>query len=658
MLPSSRWASFRNSFQFKLFFIFTLLTFLISSLLSTLYVVTEIHETRRSAVERLQLRVKYLADSVRLPLYAENRVMLQQLAEEAAKAPEISAVVISTPSGKVLSEVRTANASLPAETITHSLEVYSNPLVDSVESTMIGGQDATVSLLGTVRIERGTSDLSRNVRRVVIFSTGIAIVFWLLVSLLCHLTLRRLTASFNSLMHGINAMQGGNLASRIMIESDDEPGRAARAVNSLAAELQQRSEEISLLNEERLEFERQMLHSQKLESLGIMAGGIAHDFNNLLQSLLGNIEMASMKLDSGSEAQKFITNAITSGKRAAHLTDMMLAYTGKRFIAKRRVNLNELVRENVEILMSSAITTVTTKLDLLPEIPLILADEANLQQIVMNLISNAAESIENKAGLITLATGIEECDKTSLEKSLLTEKPEPGRFVFLEVSDNGCGMSEETVKRIFDPFFTTKFTGRGLGMSAVLGIIKSHNGALFVRTGSGEGTTFRVLLPISESAAAEPDSALAHTRRNPLELDIERVEEVSKSTLEEKPLSGLVLVVDDEKSVLKICSKMIELCGFRVITACDGVEAVAKYHEHADEISIVLLDLTMPNMDGITAMAEIYSINPAARVIIASGFHAEEVTGRITGQAPSGVIRKPYNMAALKAELGRILREH
>jgi signal transduction histidine kinase/CheY-like chemotaxis protein len=634
----SHFSCFRSSFQFKLFCVFTLLTAFTAVFIFTLYITSEIKEKRNHTREKVLLQARHLADAARLPLYAEDRAFLQRLAEDASKEPEIRAVEIKASDGRIMVAVHTPTTSDTSEVISQTVEVQSHKLVDSIESSLSGGQDASASRFGTVRIERGTADLSRAIREIIIPSACSAFVFWLLVSLLCYLALRKVTRSFNALISGIEAMQSGDFTSRIEVVSDDEPGRAARAVNDLAGALLQRSEENSRLQEERLNLERRMLQSQKLESLGIMAGGIAHDYNNLLQSILGNIELASLKLDPGSVPHKYITNAISSGKHAAHLTNLMLTYVGRGYMTKKVLNLNELVRENAKMLKTAASSAVSTELHLAAELPMILADEAYIQQIVMNLIINATESIKELPGFIRITTGIQDCDQACLSDSLLDEKPKPGRYVFLEVNDNGCGMSKETQGRLFDPFFTTKFTGRGLGMSAVVGIIRMHSGALFMESEPGKGTTFRVLFPASESPlpAEAPDPA-------------------PPSPAPEKPLSGVALVVDDEKHVLRICKKMLELCSFTVITACDGIDAVAKFREHVDEIAVVLMDLTMPNMDGITAMGEIYGIRPDAKVILSSGFNEEELSERITGHAPSGFIRKPYSMNVLETELRSIM---
>ncbi|MDD2897360.1 MAG: response regulator [Desulfuromonadaceae bacterium] len=648
MSPYTQWSHFRTSFQFKLFFIFTLLTFLIACLLCSMYIISERQSYHHEASEQLQLRALRLADAVRIPLYADDREMLKMIAKEMVTTPEIRTVSVSSADGTVLVEVHSTNHSPDppesSETIEQSAEVRGDPFMDSLEAALTGTNNKTTTdLLGTVRIERSTEDLSLAVRKAVIISVSAAIVFWLSVSGCSYLVLRKLTRSFNVLMNGIQTMQDGNFTSRIEIDSDDEPSRAAQAINKLANALQERNEDNTRLQTERLDFERQMFQAQKLESLGVMASGIAHDFNNLLQSIQGNIELAALNLDRNSAAQQYISQAMNSASRAALLAGMMLTYVGKGTVTKKPLNLNTMVRENADMLRTAASSAVRMELHLSTDLPIILADEAHIQQVVMNLISNAAESIVEQPGIVSISTGVQDYDPDYLAGSVLEDKPDAGRFIFVEVSDNGCGMSEETQKRLFDPFFTTKFTGRGLGMSAVMGIMRTHNGALFVKSESGCGTTFRALFPAPELAPEDvlqvPD---ALTSPEP-------------TGISEKPLSGMVLVVDDEKSVLRVCTKMVALCGFTVIAACDGIDAVTKFREHADQIAVVLLDLTMPNMDGLIAMREIRGIRPDCRVILASGFNEEEMSSRMDAHTPSGFIRKPYNMKELKAELSRVM---
>lgn len=247
--------------------------------------------------------------------------------------------------------------------------------------------------------------------------------------------------------------------------------------------------------EDRLELERRLLHTQKLESLGILSGGIAHDFNNLLLAVLGNLDLALRKLPQEIPARNNIEQAIKAASHAAKLTNMMLAYSGKAMFMIKPVNLSELVRENVTMWDVAIPKSITLEQHLDHTVPIINADAGQLLQVIMNLITNAAEAIGEASGTIILATGCGKFDRSVLNDSRLDEKCPTGRYVWLEVNDNGCGMDEETLHKLFDPFFTTKFTGRGLGMSAVLGIIRAHKGALLVKSAPAAGTTIRVLLP-------------------------------------------------------------------------------------------------------------------------------------------------------------------
>lgn len=391
--------------------------------------------------------------------------------------------------------------------------------------------------------------------------------------------------------------------------------------------------------DDRLEFERQLLHTQKLESLGVLAGGIAHDFNNLLLAILGNVELAAMKIQAESPAHGLLDQAMRAANRAADLTSRLLAYSGKGVFVISQLNLNDLVNENAALFRTAVPRTVSIDMHLPPRLPDIMGDIAQIQQVIMNLITNASEAIEIQAGRIRISTGQQTCDKAYLSASRLDEKPAPGSYVYLEVRDNGAGMSEQTQQRVFDPFFTTKFAGRGLGMSAVLGIVKAHSGALFLDSSPGNGTTIRVVFPVAEKAGSRELPPVA----------------APPAKLKQRSLSGKALIVDDEKAVLKICVSMVKHCGLTTISASDGAEAVETFRTHRHEIDLVLMDLTMPNMDGVAAMLELRKIQPDVRIILSSGFNEQELDERIRDQNPSGFIRKPYSLKNLEAELRRVL---
>ncbi|MBI5593369.1 MAG: cache domain-containing protein [Deltaproteobacteria bacterium] len=390
--------------------------------------------------------------------------------------------------------------------------------------------------------------------------------------------------------------------------------------------------------EERLELERQLLHAQKLESLGVLAGGIAHDFNNLLMAVLGNLELALDDLSPVSLARSSIDQAVNAAKRASELTRQMLAYSGKGQFVVRDVNLSELVTENAHMLRAAISRNVTMNLDMEENLSLTSVDPGQMQQIIMNLITNASEAIGGQAGVITIATGVQDCDDAALSRSRVEEKPGAGRFVWLEVSDTGCGMDSETQQRLFDPFFTTKFTGRGLGMSAVLGIVRGHHGALLLDSKPEKGTSIRVLLPVSPIVRAGKESS-----------------DLMSDPGSAREASGTVLIVDDDEMVCNLCEAMITRAGFKTLTAVDGVHAIEIFRDHVDEINCVLLDLTMPRMDGVAAFSELRRIRPDVRVILSSGFSEQEATERFIGHGLSGFIQKPYQMNELIAVLNRAI---
>ncbi len=396
--------------------------------------------------------------------------------------------------------------------------------------------------------------------------------------------------------------------------------------------------------EERIDMERRMLHAQKLESLGVMAGGIAHDFNNLLMAILGNLDLARIDLSPVSRSRPFIDQALVAARRAADLTNQMLAYSGKGRFDLKPFDLSELVQEMAHLLKASISKTVTLNLQMDSGLPSIIADPSQIQQIIMNLIVNASEAIGEHPGVVTITTGALVCDEDYLQASRLKEKPAPGVFVFFEVRDTGCGMDEETKDRLFDPFFTTKFTGRGLGMAAVLGIVSGHKGAIMVESEPGEGTALRVLFPAMDGRKALKSDKQAASA------DDSRAEETA-------PTPGAVLIADDDEMVLNLCKTMVERIGYKVLVASDGDEAVKIFRERETEIVCAILDLSMPKLDGMATFDELRRIRPDIKVILSSGYDEQETTQRFLGRGLAGFIKKPYQLSSLRGELMRVIRE-
>ncbi len=378
--------------------------------------------------------------------------------------------------------------------------------------------------------------------------------------------------------------------------------------------------------EARLAIERQLLHAQKLDSLGVLAGGVAHDFSNILTAILGNADLAQMELPPGSPARECLDDITTASRRAAELCRQMLAYSGKGRLVVEPVDVSQLVGAMTSLVEVSIPKKAVLQSRLAEGLPSIEADATQIRQIVMNLAVNAAEAIGDIPGTVSVTTGELTCRREDLLDAIPAGDPPPGRYVYIEVSDTGCGMDSATLARIFDPFFTTKFTGRGLGLPAVLGIVRGHNGVIKVKTAPGQGSSFRILFPSFE---------------RPVEAD----RPVPSSTAWRG--SGTVLVVDDEEGVRKLAKAMLERLGFTVMLAADGMEAVDVFRAHADEIACVLLDLTMPRLDGAETFAELRKLKPGIRVVLSSGYLAEQATLDIASQDLAGFAHKPYQLSVL-----------
>jgi two-component system, cell cycle sensor histidine kinase and response regulator CckA len=388
--------------------------------------------------------------------------------------------------------------------------------------------------------------------------------------------------------------------------------------------------------DERLKFLSQIQQTQKLESLGVLAGGIAHDFNNLLMAVLGHADLALDALPTSSDARDDLAEIRRAAQRATELCKQMLAYSGKGRFVIQAVDLQKVVEEMLHMLRVSISKNAVLKLSFAPDLPSVDADASQLRQVVMNLIVNASEAVGERPGVITLSTGAMDCDRGYLSEAWLDEQLPEGTYVFMEVSDTGSGMDAETRSRIFDPFFTTKFTGRGLGLAAVLGIVRGHRGAIKVYSELGKGTSLKVLFPASQRAKVrERGSALRGIYQG----------------------RGTVLLVDDDEAVRGVGRKMLERIGFSVVTASDGAEAIARFRERADDIICAIVDLTMPHVDGAETFRELRRMRPGVRVILSSGYNEQDVTQRFVGKGLAGFIQKPYQLSTLVAVLEEVLEK-
>ena len=375
---------------------------------------------------------------------------------------------------------------------------------------------------------------------------------------------------------------------------------------------------------ERARMETRLRDTQKFESLGVLAGGVAHDFNNLLTSILGNASLARLDLPPRSPVESSLERIEQTSLRAAELCKQMLAYAGKGRFVVQPVNLSDMVKDTAHLLHVSISKKIMLKFELAPGLPPVSGDASQLRQIVMNLVINAAEAIGDNPGAIALRTGLVRADRRYLADLQPAASLPEGDYLFIEVSDTGCGMTPEVQARIFEPFFTTKFTGRGLGLAAVLGIVRGHHGALRVSSELGKGTTFKLLLPATPDAVVAAQTPMPQTKtwRG----------------------SGRVLLADDEETVRAVVSRSLENLGFTVTTAADGREAAQLFEAEPEAFTLVVLDFTMPHMNGAEAFARMQQIRPTVRVLLMSGFSEPQATLNLAGKGLAGFLQKPFEL--------------
>jgi PAS domain S-box-containing protein len=415
---------------------------------------------------------------------------------------------------------------------------------------------------------------------------------------------------------------------------------------------------------ERLAFERRLLETQKLESLGVLAGGIAHDFNNLLMGVLGNASLALLDLPPGSPVEYSIRQIEDAARRAAELTRQMLVYAGKEQFVIQAVDLSAIAEEMSRLAQVSFGKSVSLQRHLDRQLPKIQADAAQMRQLVMNLVTNASEAIGAATGTITLTTGVRQLTNAYLATTYLAPDLPSGSYVYLEVADAGSGMDAATLARIFEPFFTTRFTGRGLGLSAVLGIVRGHRGALQVHSEPGRGTIFTIFLPTTDHRPpTTEDRGLKIEDRNmsageTLSSVLNPPSSHESSVVgRQSSVVGTVLVIEDDPGVRALATRMLKRFGYDVLAADDGRAGVAAFNTQPDAIDCILLDMSMPEMDGAQVLQEIRRIRPNTRVVLMSGHDEQELESQFAGQALASVLPKPFTPAMLREHVERAMTE-
>ena len=382
---------------------------------------------------------------------------------------------------------------------------------------------------------------------------------------------------------------------------------------------------------ERMRLEEQFRQAQKMEAIGVLAGGIAHDFNNLLTSVLGYANLAVTEVADDSPVREMLGEIETAAQRGAELTHQMLAYAGRGDFVRQVLRLDSVVKEMSSLLRTVVSRKAVFQLDLHPAT--IRGDATQIRQVVMNLMTNASDALGGEEGTVTLRTGTRQIDATE-SFAFQGEPLQQGETAYVEVIDTGCGMSADTIEKIFDPFFTTKFAGRGLGLAAVQGIVRSQGGALRVVSAPGQGSTIEVVLPAVSEA---PD------------------EQESHDAADTRPTgTGTVLVVEDEADVRAFVVRVLEEVGFHVLAAADGVQGVDLFGAHRDEIRAVVLDRTMPRMDGWEVARQIHGLQAQVPIIMMSGYSQPAGPAEADAHLLTGFIQKPFRAHELATLVCRI----
>ncbi|NQU39445.1 MAG: response regulator [Lentisphaerae bacterium] len=403
------------------------------------------------------------------------------------------------------------------------------------------------------------------------------------------------------------------------------------AILETATDIRERKEAAA----ERLQLEEKVHQAEKLESLGVLAGGIAHDFNNLLTAIMGHTELAMDDVAPDSEAAERMRDVHRGAKRAASLCGEMLAYSGQGQFVMRPVNLSQSIRDMCQIVEATADKNVAFVYDLAEAVPAVAADETQIRQVVINLLTNGVDAIGGKEGRVTVSTRCESSSGMTLDYDYRDAGVKPLDCCVLEISDTGRGMDAATCAQVFEPYFTTKGSGRGLGMCAVLGIIRGHKGGLRVTSKPGRGTTFRMVLPVTSEPAQQGEGAPAPAAAG-------------------ERSSGVILVVDDEHDIRFIAASMLRQKGFEVLTALDGADAIRVFNEREADIDCILLDLTMPTLGGREVFHSVRKVRPEMPILFASGYDRDAIADGIVTSPFCGFIAKPFSSSGLLNALSRV----
>ncbi|AJE02969.1 histidine kinase [Geobacter pickeringii] len=644
----------RNTFGLKFFVLFTVFTACVALSFTLLF----FHSQRRVLEENMtgegHLLARLLAHSVRLGVFTENSELLKDPIEGILSHEGVLFVSILSGEGNLLREqpsssmlntpergfphwstrfeqIRRSQASPVFEGDTFYefwSPVASTPQLASTESLYLAGPShETAKIIGFVRIIVDKEPLRKKLEALLAKSISLALLFLALGTIIIYAIVQRITQPLNRLTEGLQKLERGETFEPLRVESKDEVGRLAAAFNHLVETLRTREAEKECLAEE-------LRHAQKMEAVGTLAGGVAHDFNNILTAIVGFGTLLQRSLKNDNPFRIYVDQILIASDRATTLVKRLLAFGRKQVINPKPANLNDIVKSIEKLLARLISEDIDFRLVLVDEPLICQVDTGQIDQILINLVTNARDAMPG-GGSLTITTGSEYLDEDFFSP---IEKGKPGRYGVISIADSGMGMDEQTKERIFDPFFTTKEVGKGtgLGLSMAYGIIKQHEGFVAVESFPDEGTTFRVYLPLVQTAATADSPERLHVQRGNRET---------------------ILVAEDDKAVRKLARHVLERSGYEVIEAVDGTEAVRRFQEYANRIDMVLLDVVMPKKNGQAAYEEMKLANPNLRALYISGYTQDIINRKGVLDEGINFIAKPVKPDELLAKVQEVLRQ-
>jgi signal transduction histidine kinase/CheY-like chemotaxis protein len=616
----------REKFSVKVFVTFTIFFFIIASSFTAFFYYQQSRALTNTLIKNSELLVGVLAYSVRLGVISENKDLLRDAVDGIFQQENVLGVSVFNLQRNLLKKLKTYNVAdqptsahenekVPGNIIKSfrqdqplfllkgkdSMELWS-PVITvagyASEEYLVLGENPSKKrelIIGFAKLTIDKAGLKKRVNGLLLKSVLIGFIFWSIGSLLIFIMTRQITTPLKRLTAGVYTLGIGGVVSEVGVETGDEIGKLADAFNTMLDALKKREAEKEQLQE-------QLRHAQKMEAIGTLAGGIAHDFNNILTAIMGFGGLIQMKIPKESLISSHVEQILESAERAASLTKNLLAFSRKQLSTPAPLNLNESISNLKKLLGRLIKEDIEFKVELGENDLVVMADQGQLDQIFMNLVTNAKDAMP-KGGVLTITTGTGAVELPP--HIVVTSQPgSSGGYALISVADTGIGIDEKTQEKIFDPFFTTKEVGKGtgLGLSMIYGIVKQHEGYIDVKSEVGKGTTFNIYLPLIDST-------------------FEKQEERASRPL--KRGTETILVADDDPAVASLVKRILEEFGYKVLEARDGEDAIEQFLKHKDDIHLLLLDVIMPKKNGKEAYDAIKKIKPEIKAIFISGYSAE-----------------------------------